>query len=414
MGVSKKDIQHYINYLQRDTGEQGLKDQSIEDKTPEKKDMDNNIKAIMDKNPDIDDNQKGKDVDNDIGDKNHNQKDKDVDKDVADKNHSGNHNRKDKDVEDKDADPKGNAKDTTNEHKAEDVESEDSDSSSSSSSGKSDRPLPVVDTSNWNSDWHDTWEHALTLSSQVDSAHKRRQGPRTNIGNQQIEWAEIETRRTDGPLHGWSAGLVKECLRGHLSGIVYAKTMNDFYLTLQDLAAWFLDDVVVELLGDQRSKTIVFLGLAENGKTPAAQAIAMAVSEYYILRDNKHDSIRMRKEIKPLLPFSGRACPAFIAEEQGAFSVQYDYQLLLSRDEDGDRDGDKDENEAAEDKVRSPEALSNASAKQFEKEVLAEWKGEQRWIRFFNLVVEQLREQEIAADVKEPPEDVAKVWVLVL
>ena len=53
-------------------------------------------------------------------------------------------------------------------------------------------------------------------------------------------------------------------------------------------------------------------------------------------------------------------------------------------------------------------------------------------IRFFNLVVEQLREQEIAADVsrgllglradnvvesvqvKEPPEDVAKVWVLVL
>ena len=155
-------------------GEQGLKDQSIEDKTPEKKDMDNNIKAIMDKNPDIDDNQKGKDVDNDIGDKNHNQKDKDVDKDVADKNHSGNHNRKDKDVEDKDADPKGNAKDTTNEHKAEDVESEDSDSSSSSSSGKSDRPLPVVDTSNWNSDWHDTWEHALTLSSQVDSAHKRR------------------------------------------------------------------------------------------------------------------------------------------------------------------------------------------------------------------------------------------------
>ena len=53
-------------------------------------------------------------------------------------------------------------------------------------------------------------------------------GPRTNVGNQQIEWAEIETRRTDGPLHGWSAGLVKECLRSHSSGIAYAKTMNEF------------------------------------------------------------------------------------------------------------------------------------------------------------------------------------------
>ena len=123
-------------------------------------------------------------------------------------------------------------------------------------------------------------------------AYVKANGPRTNIGNQQIEWAEIETRRTDGSLHGWSAGLVKECLRGHSSGIVYAKTMNDFYLTWHDLAAWFLDEVVVELLGDLKSKTIVFLGLAEKGKTPAAQAIAMAISEYYILRDNKDESIQ--------------------------------------------------------------------------------------------------------------------------
>ncbi|CAE7253947.1 unnamed protein product, partial [Symbiodinium necroappetens] len=679
-------------------------------KPPEKTDMDNNIKAIMDMSPHIDGNQKGKDVDNDIADKDHNQKDKDVDKDVADKNHSGNHNRKDKDVEDKDADPKGNAKDTTNEHKAEDVESEDSDSSSSSSSGESDRPLPVVDTSNWNSDWHDTWEHALTLSSQVDSAHKRRvlNSMLRTIAHCHTKWNEecmlqkqydelpppfglkvivsmpyklqIAIMRVNdiaygtlkmidftpnfraGPLaiqlmlkqtshwfahftqvtpkllkeskpkqdpddlqSGFAYIKAKECLPCHPSGIVYVKTMNDFYLTLHDLAAWFLDDVVVELLGDLKSKTIVLPGLAEKGKTPAAQAIAMAISEYYILRDKKDDSIRpgsricssldqlrgesgekcrpdilddpdvntvpipklksfldsslaechtverwtaarsvqnqlrmlcdnkvdekaeppedsdtsreidtfydmikpafhekaklqdvmaclkrahfvvnmnratfirkagtskdpvirvphmdgvrdflseerksvigymqdghktppkdwvqklqwshdvmtliiesqkkpprtraivssdsfangskMLKEIKLSLPFFGHVCPAFIAEERGAFSVQYDYQLLLSRDEDGDRDGDKDEKEAAEDKVRSPEVLSNVTAKQFEKEVLAEWKGEQRWIRFFNLVVEQLREQEIAADVKEPPEDVAKVWVLVL
>ena len=40
-------------------------------------------------------------------------------------------------------------------------------------------------------------------------------GPRSNMGNCQTEWAEIETRRLGGPLHGWSAVLVKECLRNH-------------------------------------------------------------------------------------------------------------------------------------------------------------------------------------------------------
>eukprot|EP00439_Symbiodinium_sp_Y106_P087428 s33_g52.t1 len=216
----------------------GSKTKAIKDKTAENKDTDNHIKAIMDKNPDIDAKQKGEDMDKDTADKKRNQKDVDMDSHIADNNHNGDQKNKDvgkdladknqednvgkdladKNQEDKDmdndiADKSQESKDVDKDiarenqedkdmdndiadksqenkdvnkdiahenedgnhnQKAENVEDEDSDSSSSSSSSDSNRPLPIVDTSNWNSDWHDTWEHVLTLCSQVDSGHKRR------------------------------------------------------------------------------------------------------------------------------------------------------------------------------------------------------------------------------------------------
>ena len=67
---------------------------------------------------------------------------------------------------------------------------------------------------------------------------------------------------------------------------------TNFFLTLHDLNAWFLDDILAPLLKDIKTKTLVFMGLAEKGKTPAAQAIAMAVSAYYILKEgNGEDKV---------------------------------------------------------------------------------------------------------------------------
>ena len=43
--------------------------------------------------------------------------------------------------------------------------------------------------------------------------------------------------------------------------------------------------MLIHILGDLRSKTIVFMGLAEKGKTPVAQAIATCYSEYLVLKD---------------------------------------------------------------------------------------------------------------------------------
>ena len=120
-------------------------------------------------------------------------------------------------------------------------------------------------------------------SLQAGFDYIRTEGPRSNLANRQVEWAEIEVNRPDGPLMGWSAGLVKECLRSHTCCNVYSKPITNYFLTLHDISGWVLGEVLVHILGDLQSKTLVMMGLAEKGKTPLAQAIAMAVSEYHIL-----------------------------------------------------------------------------------------------------------------------------------
>ncbi|CAE7524128.1 unnamed protein product, partial [Symbiodinium sp. CCMP2456] len=81
----------------------------------------------------------------------------------------------------------------------------------------------------------------------------RSSGPRSNMHNRQTEWTEVEI---------------------HKEG-------------------WFLHDVLVPLLPTMKSKTLVMMGLAEKGKTPAAQALALGISEYWILVDD------MAWDVKP-------------------------------------------------------------------------------------------------------------------
>lgn len=117
----------------------------------------------------------------------------------------------------------------------------------------------------------------------------RQQGPRSNCNNRQTEWTEIEIHRDESPIFGWSSGLVEKSLKGYASANVFAEPVTNYFLTLHDLRPWFLHDVLIPLLPHLQDKSLVFMGLAETGKTPAAQAIAMAMSEYWILRDGMDD-----------------------------------------------------------------------------------------------------------------------------
>ena len=80
------------------------------------------------------------------------------------------------------------------------------------------------------------------------------------------------------------AGLVKESLTGYASANVFVRPTRNFFLTIHDLSAGFL--------GDMKSKTLVFLGNAGARKTPAASAIAMAFSEYWLLRSEDQEDKR--------------------------------------------------------------------------------------------------------------------------
>ncbi|CAE7299339.1 unnamed protein product, partial [Symbiodinium necroappetens] len=144
--------------------------------------------------------------------------------------------------------------------------------------------------------WSVMWFQVSVKDTKTKIKHKsdldagfsfiRTQGPRSNMQNRQTEWTEIEIHREGSPIYGWSAGLVKESLRGYANSNVFADRTSNFYVTLHDLSAWFLHDVIIPLLPTLKSKTVVFMGLAEKGKTPAAQALALAMSEYWLLVDN--------------------------------------------------------------------------------------------------------------------------------
>ena len=122
--------------------------------------------------------------------------------------------------------------------------------------------------------------------------HIKKNGPRSNMGNRQTEWAEIEIHREESPIFGWTAGLVKESLRGYANSNIFVEPTYNYFLTMYDLSSWFLEDVVFPLLPDMKTKTFVMLGKAGAGKTPAAQAIAMAFAEYWILRANQEHELR--------------------------------------------------------------------------------------------------------------------------
>ncbi|CAK8996450.1 unnamed protein product [Durusdinium trenchii] len=117
-------------------------------------------------------------------------------------------------------------------------------------------------------------------------------GPRSNMGNRQTEWAEIETHREGSPIFGWTAGLVKESLRGYANSNIFVEPTHNYFPTMHDLSNLFLEEVLCPLLPDMKTKTLVMLGNAGAGKTPAAQAIAMAFSEYWILRAGHEHELR--------------------------------------------------------------------------------------------------------------------------
>ena len=73
-------------------------------------------------------------------------------------------------------------------------------------------------------------------------------GPRDSMANKFVIWTEIEINSEESPIFGWDRGLVMQSLKNHLADAGLAKPVSDYPLALHDIAGWFLDDVLADLV----------------------------------------------------------------------------------------------------------------------------------------------------------------------
>ena len=57
--------------------------------------------------------------------------------------------------------------------------------------------------------------------------------------------------------------------------------MENYPITLVDFKNWVIEQVVIPVLRDCRTKAVMFIGMSELGKTPLVHALAGAISSYW-------------------------------------------------------------------------------------------------------------------------------------
>ena len=120
-------------------------------------------------------------------------------------------------------------------------------------------------------------------------ADKAKELKLTDIDNRIVTFTEIQVNTPESPIFGWSPALVASSFRNHAKSAEAAKTITDFKMTLQDVKPWFMDRVLVQILGIWLSSTFMFLGRRGIGKSPIAKILAMLFSLWHI-KDNNLDT----------------------------------------------------------------------------------------------------------------------------
>eukprot|EP00971_Amphidinium_carterae_P001128 22220-Amphidinium_carterae.1 len=74
----------------------------------------------------------------------------------------------------------------------------------------------------------------------------------------------------DGPLVGWNLGWIKDALAAKRDARFLSKEVVDYPLTLIDFARFALTEVILPVLGDSKTKSVIWAGTSGVGKTPDA------------------------------------------------------------------------------------------------------------------------------------------------
>ena len=122
-------------------------------------------------------------------------------------------------------------------------------------------------------------------------AYIREKGPRNDNMNQFMEWADEKINDSTSLISGWQEGRVKEALRNYQKGRQNAKTITYWPFTLKSMVAWFLNDVLVKMLGSMRMFAITWIGTTRTGKSLGSKITMMAQSRFEIDADDMGNTL---------------------------------------------------------------------------------------------------------------------------
>ena len=110
--------------------------------------------------------------------------------------------------------------------------------------------------------------------------------PRRNNNNQQARWLDKQLNNPDSPIFGWATGRVLSAIRNLKEGAQHAESEELYPLTFFSFEPWF-QSVLKPHLPRLDQETLLWLGRAGAGKTPAQYILGFAMSRLHIAEDGK-------------------------------------------------------------------------------------------------------------------------------
>ena len=108
--------------------------------------------------------------------------------------------------------------------------------------------------------------------------------PLGNAENQTLEWVIMQLNDPTSPLFGWKESTIKEACHNITNGKVLAQTCSIYPISLKDIKVWALTGVLGPCLRSCTTHGLLLLGATGIGKTPVANALAMASSTFWNAR----------------------------------------------------------------------------------------------------------------------------------
>ena len=123
----------------------------------------------------------------------------------------------------------------------------------------------------------------LRTAAEIDMVFDfiRDHGPLGSADNQNLRWIEKQRNDPESPLFQYPQSVLKEALHNLSSGKALAGAVSGYPITLKDAHNWVLEDIVQPLLKSASQFSAILLGPAGLGKTPLANAICTALSQYW-------------------------------------------------------------------------------------------------------------------------------------